>query len=143
MLYSNLISLITIATVHLGFAALLGVLIRRNRAITITAREISILIVTFVLFIGASLSLSLSPTAKGLIWLSSVMVIIIFGWLFNLNGQYRHWGWHYAGFTMSVILLWSLFQTQPLLAFSLGLSAGIAAILSLRKGFRADPRNRF
>lgn len=143
MLYSNLISHISIATVHLGFAALLGVLFQRNRVRTTNAQEIFILIVTIVFFVAASLSLPLSPISKGIIWLSSLVVIIIFGWLFNVVEQHKHWGWHYAGFAMVAILLWSLFQTQPMLSLGLGMSAGLAAILSLRKGFRANPRKPF
>lgn len=137
MQYSNLISIIPIAAVHLGFAILIGILIQRLRESDAIAQGLSILTVSCTFFLAASLSLPLSPVSKGILWFTSLFTIYVFGWQLKGVVQHEQWIWHYAGFTMSVVLLWSLFQTQALLSVSLGLSAGIAAILSLRKGFKA------
>ena len=136
MFNSNWIFLLAITAVHLGFAALLGNLIQQTRTPKEPSKRKIALFTASACFIAASLSLPLSPGSRGIIWLASAIVMALFGWPVSLVRIHSRWAWHYAGFAMTLILLWSLTQAQPLLSFSLGLSAAAAALLSLRRGLR-------
>lgn len=137
---SNGISILALAAVHLGFASLLGRLIQPIRAGQKDGKNISVLLFAGTLFIAASLSLPLSVTAKGVIWLLSALLIALSGWRFEPTSRNSSWVWLYAGLTMSLIVMWGLGQVQPLKSISFSLSAGIAAFLSWRRGLAAAQR---
>jgi hypothetical protein len=124
----------------LGFAALLATSIQRVRRANNTRIALASLLLAIGLFALFSVSLPLSSAGRFLVLLTSVMTITFFSWKSNLIIKNTHWAWAYAAFTMALILLWSLAQAQPLQTLTFGISAGFAAFLSLRRGFKALQR---
>lgn len=133
-MHANGLSIAALLSVHLGFAAVLGVLTRLNLSRSAGRRGVVSLVAAGLLFAAANMALPFAGSLKLAIGILSVICGGLVYWQFERLRAHLDWAWLYAGAAMGLILAWSIAQTQPLPAFFMSLAAGLAAILALRRG---------
>ncbi|HLD94839.1 MAG TPA: hypothetical protein VI703_11615 [Anaerolineales bacterium] len=129
-MFSDTISLLALLIVHFGFAGLLG----RAASRVQTLVEGAFLVFFSILYLTATFALPMPVWVNGLVLLASFIVATLSASRASRNQLRPGLSWSYASFAMLLILLWSAVQgwQAPLLA--LGASAGLAALLALRRG---------
>jgi hypothetical protein len=126
------ISLPALLAVQIGFAALLGAVLRNAHTV---AQRVAAL-VAGLLFVVAGLVLPLGLAYKAGLWMFSAIAFAAFALRPFAFKWPRRFGWLYAGFAMLLILAWSAAQGSPLPLLLLGVAAGLAAALAWRRGWR-------
>lgn len=129
-MFSDTISLLALLIIHFGFAGLLG----RAASRVQTLVEGAFLAFFSILYLAAAFALPMPVWANGLVLLASFIVATLSASRSSRPLHQPGLSWSYASFAMFLILLWSAAQgwQYPLLA--LGASAGLAALLALRRG---------
>jgi hypothetical protein len=131
------ISFPALIAIHLGFAALLGVVSGAARGSRWQFATYCALAFGGLLFLGANLAFPLPMWANSLLWIASAAAFGL-GYQFSEEAKPRAaFGWYYAGAAMLLVLVWGLVQDWRSPTLILGLSAALAAGISLRRGLLA------
>jgi hypothetical protein len=129
-MFSESISLLALLSVHFGFAALLGALMKRVQTLV----EAGILCLLALIYIVATFTLPLPVWANSVVLVASLFVAALSATRIPRPLFQPRIGLFYAGFTMLLILLWSAVQGWQYPLITLGAAAGLAATLALRRG---------
>jgi len=129
-MFSESISLLALLSVHFGFAALLGALMKRVQTLV----EAGILSLLALIYIVATFTLPLPVWANSVVLVASLFVAALSATRIPRPLFQPRIGLFYAGFTMLLILLWSAVQGWQYPLITLGAAAGLAATLALRRG---------
>ena len=133
-MFSESISLLALLSVHFGFAALLGTLVKRVQTLV----EAGILSFLALIYIAATFTLPLQAWANSVVLLAGLFVAVLSAARIPRPLFQPRIGLFYAGFAMLLILLWSAVQGWQYLLITLGAAAGLAATLALRRGLNTS-----
>lgn len=128
-MFSESISLLALLSVHLGFAALLGALVKRVQ----TLIEGVILSFLSLIYLVATFTLPLPVWANALVILASLFLAALAASRIPRSLFQPRVAWFYAGFAMLLILLWTTAQGWQYPLITLGALAGLAATLAWRR----------
>lgn len=117
--------------IHVGFSFLLGVGFHRARNHNPLNIQITLAIAIGFLMIISIWALPLSTLSMIALFILSSLVLFISSFRFDRLGLQQDWMWLYIALTMGLILLWSINQSQVILAFSMSLLASVACLLAL------------
>lgn len=118
-------------TVHLGFAALLGVFARQAQSST----EKVLVTLGALVYFGSSLWLPLSLVPGIVAWFTSAVLFAYFARRTFQASWTTRLTWLYARFAMLLILVWSAAQGWLSPTLALGAAAAWAGVLAWRRGF--------
>jgi hypothetical protein len=133
-MFSESISLLALLSVHFGFAALLGALVKRVQNLV----EAGILSFLALIYIVATFTLPLQAWANSVVLLASLFVAALSAARIPRPLFQPRIGLFYASFAMLLILLWSAVQGWQYPLITLGAAAGLAATLALRRGLNTS-----
>jgi hypothetical protein len=131
------ISIPAVFAVQIGFAGLLGALTRQVQVRQARAARLAAMLLTAALLVTASYVLPMSGGMKAATFGASVLAAILTAWKLDWLSQNEDWVWLYIAMAMSLILVWSIAQSEPLLSVAISLAAGLAALLAARRGMLA------
>jgi len=129
-MFSESISLLALLSVHFGFAALLGALVKRVQ----TLAEGGILAFLSLIYLMATFTLPLPMWGNTLVLLVSLLLAGLSASRIPRSLFRPRVGWFYVGFAMLLILLWSAVQGWQYPVITLGAVAGLAATLAWKRG---------
>jgi hypothetical protein len=115
----------------------LGALTRQVQVRQARAARLAAMLLTAALLVAASYVLPMSAGMKAAIFGASVLAAILTAWKLEWLSQNEDWVWLYIAMAMSLILVWSIAQSEPLLSVAISLAAGLAALLAARRGMLA------
>ncbi|MDA1330615.1 MAG: hypothetical protein O3B43_06090 [Chloroflexi bacterium] len=134
------ISIPAVFAVQIGFAGLLGALVRQIRARqALTGRLFAIVLAGF-LILAACFVLPVNGAMKVAILAASVLAASVTAWKLDWISENEDWVWLYVSTAMGLILVWSIAEAEPLPAVSISLAAALAALLAWRRGMLARIR---
>jgi hypothetical protein len=129
-----ILSTITLFSVHIGFSALFGYWIYTLQRSSNLRFQLMPLSLVAALLIAANVSAPIGNSAKIVLAVLSLIIIVICAFRFERLSISPDWAWLYAAFSMASILLWSIVQGQAILSIAMSLFALVAFLLALQRG---------
>ncbi len=131
------ISNLALGTIQIGFAGLIGVLLNHLKGTGLRWKRLLGISLGALLFVPVTLALPMPTFWQCLVTLLALNLMVIYTlrppvipeWLWA-----PEFGWRYAGFVMTLILLWSLANGRTPAAILLGLLAALAGALAWLRG---------
>lgn len=121
-------------SVHLGFSALFGYWLNRAMNTSSWRYQSLPMLIFAILLVAANWTAPLGLAGKVLLALLSTTTVLTAVFRYDALRIHPDWVWLYTAFSMAAILLWSILQSQALLAISMSLLAFGACILALQRG---------
>ena len=129
-MFFDLIGILALLFVHLGFSALLGLFARQAK----TASDWAMVLLAGLVYLGSSQGFPFGGLPRlGLLLASATLVAYVAKVPVPSAGSGRL-AWSYAGFAMLLISIWSAAQGWFSPALALGAAAAWAGILAWRRG---------